>query len=141
LIASAGRFGTEAAVTPVRGHVCGGGGGGVGEAEGGGAALAGAAVLPALWLQPAITRAAASATTVHRHACPRILSIWGFLLIRATALPDVSGAGGQYCSASDAGKGQATGQGCPHRYHRSMDDLKPRLADAESKLSHVKEYL
>jgi len=35
-----------------------------------------------------------------------------------------------------------TGTGCLlRRYHRSMDDLKARLADAEAKLSHVKEYL
>src|SRR6267143_2584888 len=80
LITSAGRFGTEPPVTPVRGHVGGGGGGGVGECEGVGEALAGAAALVALWLQPVITTAVASATPIHRHARPSILSIGGFLL-------------------------------------------------------------
>src|SRR6266550_4479297 len=79
LIASAGRVGTEPPVTPVRGHV-GGGGGGVGECEGVGEALAGPAVLLALWLQPVITTAVASATPIHRNARPSILSIGGFLL-------------------------------------------------------------
>ena len=35
-----------------------------------------------------------------------------------------------------------TGTGClPEGIIGSMDDLKARLADAEAKLSHVKEYL
>jgi hypothetical protein len=85
LIASAGRFGTGPPVAPVRGHVAGGGGGGgggggVGECAGVGEALAGAAVLLALWLQPVITTVVASATPIHRHARLSILNIGGFLL-------------------------------------------------------------
>src|SRR6266478_3891419 len=82
LIASAGRFGTEPPVTPVRGHVGGGGGGGggVGECVGEGEALPGAAVLLAVWLQPVITTAVTSVAPSHRNARPSILSIGGFLL-------------------------------------------------------------
>src|SRR4051812_22141884 len=79
LIASAGRFGTEPPVTPVRGHV-GGGGGGVGECVGVGEALAGAAFLLAVWLQPVITTAVTSAAPSHRNARRSILRIGGFLL-------------------------------------------------------------
>src|SRR5207244_11244919 len=101
LIASAGRFGTEPPVTPVRGQVGGGGGGGggVGECEGVGEALAGAAVLLAL-PQPVITTAVASATPIHRHARPSILSIGGFLLF-GNRSPGLSGAGAHDCSAPD----------------------------------------
>src|SRR5205807_1614573 len=80
LIASAGRFGTEPPCTPVRGHVGGGGGGAGGAGDRAGEVLAGAAVLPAWWLQPVITTAVASATPIHRHAPRSILSIGGFLL-------------------------------------------------------------
>src|SRR5439155_11559042 len=102
LTASAGRFGTEPPVTPVRGHVGGGGGGGGGECGGVGEAL-GAAVLLAVWLQPVITTAVASATPIHRHARHPILSIGGFLLF-GDRPPGFTGAGAHDCSAPDAGE-------------------------------------
>jgi hypothetical protein len=120
----------------------GGGGGGAGECEGGGVgeALAGAAVLAAVWLQAVITTAVASATPVHAHARLFLLSIRGFSfwrplsrVYRARAATTVAECHLQPL-AGQARAALAGIIGC-------MDDLKLRLADAESKLSHVKEYL
>jgi len=48
--------------------------------------------------------------------------------------------GGDGGTARRSGPGPEPGV-CPEGIIGSMDDLKARLADAEAKLSHVKEYL